>query len=109
MKPWGSAEERERRRRILVAVAAYAYEIKNNPIWSDARFDKECLRINLKQSTGNKAMDRWFKHNFDPSTGMWVHNHPDRKGLLRIYKLFKGKKSNDRLADSSKRTRDSFF
>lgn len=89
---WGDPEEKETKRRIMVAVAAYAYEIKNNPIWSDAKFDRECLRINLKQKTGNRRMDKWFKANFDPSTGMWVVNHPNRKGLLRIYRMFKPKK-----------------
>lgn len=110
MKPWGTTEERERKRRIMVAVAAYAYEIKNNPIWTDEKFDRECLQINLKQRTGDRRMDKWFKKNFDPSTGMWVHDHPDRKGLLRIYRMFKPKrKPNDRLANNPKRARDSLF
>lgn len=89
---WGSPAEKETKRRIMIAIAAYAYEIKNDPIWSDEKFDRKALRINLKQKTGNKRMDKWFRENFDPSTGMWVHNHPDRKGLLRIYRMFKPKK-----------------
>lgn len=86
---WGSPVEKETRRRIMVAVAAYAYEIKNDPIWSDAKFDSRCRRINLYQRTNNPRMDAWFKENFQIHTGMWVHNHPNRKGLLRIYKLIK--------------------
>lgn len=86
---WGAPCERETRLRILVSVAAYAYEIMDDPIMSDAKFDRLALSINLKRKTGNKEMDRWFKHNFNPYTGQWIVKHPNRKGLKRIYKMFK--------------------
>ena len=88
-REWGSPFERERHRRIKAAVAAYAYEVKDNPIMSDAKYDRLALEINVRKSTGNEFMDKWFRDNFDPSTGMWVRNHPDRKGLNRIYKMLK--------------------
>lgn len=71
----------------MVAVAAYAYEFLNTPIMTDAQFDRMCLRIKTERSTGNRKLDKWFIQNFDPSTGMWVHKHPDKAGLERIAKL----------------------
>lgn len=91
MKAWGSIAEIETRRRIMVSVAAYAYEVKDDPIWPDAKYDRECLKVDLTIRTRNSEMDRWFKENFDPFTGLWVHDHPNRKGLNRIYKLMKRK------------------
>jgi hypothetical protein len=82
--PWGSPEEIERRRRIVLAVAAYAYEFLNVSLLSDADFDAECLLVDLSQTTGNTLMDAWWRENFDPNTGMWVHDHPDKRGLDRI-------------------------
>lgn len=81
---WGTRVEKERRRRIMVAVAAYAYETMDRPIMSDAAFDRLAGNIDLKISTGNVKLDTWFKNNFKSHTGMWVHKHPDRKGLRRI-------------------------
>ena len=87
MSKWGSPEEIENRRRIMVAVWAYAYEYLATPLVSDAKFDEECLKVNLKQPTRNKAMDNWFKKNFIAYTGSWVHSHPDKQGLERIARL----------------------
>lgn len=94
-RAWGTPEEVERRRRIQVAVAAYAYEFKDDPIWSDAKFDREARLINLKQSTGSKEHDKWFRENFSPHTGMWVRSHPDRRGLKRIYRQIKQWRKRD--------------
>jgi hypothetical protein len=38
----------EIRNRIRVAAAAYAYEVENDPILTDAEFDALCLSINPK-------------------------------------------------------------
>ena len=77
--------EVERRRRINVALWAYAYEVHDNPLVDDGKFDETCERINLSVSTGNKKMDTWFRRNFDPCTGSWIHKHPDLKGLEALY------------------------
>lgn len=84
MAAWGTPVEVERRRRILLAVAAYAYEILNVSLMSDADFDEESLRVDLSIDTGNKRMDLWFRRNFQPHTGMWIRKHPDMAGLHRI-------------------------
>lgn len=68
----------------MVSVAAYAYEYLNDPIMSDAKFDRMCQRIDVERSTGNKKMDRWFRENFDPSTGIWVHEHPNIAALANL-------------------------
>lgn len=84
---WGTPTEIERRRRIRVALWAYAYEEHSVSLVSDAEFDEECLKVNLKQSTGDRRMDNWFRKTFSPHTGQWVHNHPNRTGLERLYRL----------------------
>lgn len=71
----------------MVAVAAYAYEIMNQSIMSDEKYDKLCLKIDVQRSTGNNKMDKWFRKHFSPHTGMWVHKHPDQLGLKRIAKF----------------------
>lgn len=81
----------ETQRRIKVAVWAYAYEVMNDSIVSDAEFDAECALVDLSKTTSDSAMDRWFKNNFNPCTGMWVQNHPNKRGLHTYYTLWKKK------------------
>lgn len=80
--------EREVRRRITVALWAYAYEVKNDPIATDHQFDMECRRINLSIDTPRPDLDKWFKENFNPSTGMWIHEHPDLKRIEELYNAY---------------------
>ncbi len=75
----------EVRNRILLSVAAYAYEYENESIMSDSSFDALCLKINTDVETGNKKLDTFFKTEFDPSTGQWIHKHPDLKGVKALY------------------------
>lgn len=87
---WGTAAEIETRKRILVAVAAYAYEILNEPLLSDADFDALCLEVDLTQPTGSVTMDDWFRDNFSPYTGQWVHDHPNKARLRDIAAMILG-------------------
>lgn len=75
----------ETRNRIRLAVAAYAYEVENDPILSDAEFDRLSALINPLVSTGNPRLDWFFLTEFSPATGLWVHRHPEIEGLRRIY------------------------
>ena len=75
---------RERKRRIKLAVWAYAYELMAHSVVDDGTFDRECLKVDLTQSTGNAVLDAWWRENFKPWTGMWVHNHPGRDRLHQI-------------------------
>lgn len=86
---WGSEKEKQIRLRIQLSVAAYAYEIDNNSIMSDAEFDEKCLLIDPDFKTGNRKMDNFFKKHFDPSTGQWIHKHPEKSKITGIYtKIF---------------------
>jgi len=85
---WGSTVEKQIRLRIRLSVAAYAYEICNESIMTDHEFDKKCLEIDPSIETGNKKMDKFFKEEFDPSTGQWIHKHPELAGIINIYKKF---------------------
>lgn len=85
----------ERQRRINVLMWAYAYEFENVSIVSDEEFDATCYKIDLSIDCDydDKVWDWWWRKYFQPHTGQWVHNHPDRDGLKaafdRINKSFR--------------------
>jgi hypothetical protein len=79
----------------MVSVWAYAYEMLDDPLVSDAEFDLECIQVDLGIDTGNATMDKFFKDNFDPFTGQWVHKHPDKLGLHKIYNLIKEQRQKE--------------
>lgn len=86
---WGSPKEIETRRRIFVALWAYAYELHDDPLVSDAMYDEWAFKIDLSIDTDRPELDKWFRKNFMPDTGMWVRNHPDIDKLERMYKTRK--------------------
>ena len=85
---WGSKVEKEVRRRIKLSIAAYAYEFKDSQIITDAEFDKMCKQVDVNIDTGNKKMDSYFKKSFDPSTGQWIHKHPELNKVAQLYERF---------------------
>ena len=58
-------EEEQKRKRINIALWAYAYEVHNDSIVSDAMFDKVGREIDLTIKTGNPEMDKWFEGNYE--------------------------------------------
>lgn len=90
-------QEQERKNRIKLSLAAYAYEFKDNSIISDAEFDKLALAINTEVSTIEeyhtdpkqveryKVLDNFFKTQFQPDTGQWIHMHPELDRLETLY------------------------
>ena len=78
-------------RRIKLSIAAYAYEFCDNSIMSDAQFDEMCNHINPLIKTGNKVMDKFFKEKFDPSTGQWIHQHPQLDKIKHLYETYYNK------------------
>lgn len=82
--------DEEKRRRIQVALWAYAYEIMADPIVSDDIFDAACYLINLDTLTNSPEMDVWFKENFEPFTGQWIHSYPNLARLHQMYCRHKG-------------------
>ena len=84
--PWEpTIAEAERQRRIQVSLWAYAYELESDSIVSDTVFDIKCYEIDLSIPTNDIEMDKWFRENFEPHTGQWVHNHPHLDRLEDIY------------------------
>ena len=82
----------ERRNRIRLSVAAYAYEMHDDPVMSDAEFDALADKINVQVVTGNEMMDDFFREHFSPYTGQWIHKHPNKAKLDDIYVRFFKKK-----------------
>lgn len=82
---WGTPKEIETQRRIKVSLWAYAYEIHNDPLVSDGVFDYECYMVDLSIDTDRPNLDKWFRDNFEPCTGLWIYSHPDIKLLEKIY------------------------
>ena len=88
----------ERKNRIKLSVAAYAYEFKNTSIMSDGDFDALALTINPQLSTIEEyhsdpiqvkrytELDNFFKTEFQPDTGQWIHKHPELDRLEALYK-----------------------
>ncbi len=83
--------EVEKRRRINVSLWAYAYEVMDDPLVADEKFDAVCGQIDPAIATGNDVLDDFFRTEFDPSTGMWIYKHPDTEGLRQIYSKLTGK------------------
>lgn len=79
----------ETRNRIKIAVAAYAYEVMDDPIMSDAEFDRLARAIRPSVMTGNFPCDMFFATAFDPSTGSWVRSHPGYGKLHGLYLMTK--------------------
>ena len=78
----------EIRNRIKLSVAAYAYEFKGDSIMTDHEYDELSLKINPNEKTGNDMMDKFFKTQFQPDTGMWIRSHPEIKKLEYLYKKY---------------------
>jgi hypothetical protein len=78
----------EIRNRIRLAVAAYAYEYEATSIMSDHEFDAMSREINIEVDTGNTKLDTFFKKHFEPATGLWVRQHPDKQGLRTVYERY---------------------
>ncbi len=81
--------EIERMNRINAALGAYAYEIMDDPIYTDEKWDNICRSINPFVKTGR--LDDFFADEFDPSTGVWIYKHPEVMGIAAIYQRLTGK------------------
>lgn len=68
-----------------MSVAAYAYEMMDDPIMSDAAYDELSKLIDLSVDTGNEEMDNFFRTEFADYTGSWVRKHPDQARLHDLY------------------------
>jgi hypothetical protein len=89
---WGLPVEIERRNRILLSLYAYSYEYQNDSLVSDGEFDALCGKIDTSIDTGNELLDTFFRAEFSPDTGMWIHKHPERDKLENMYQALKSGK-----------------
>ena len=85
-----NAIERQRWLRIRLSVAAYAYEFESTSIMPDGEFDKLSLEVDPKITTGNRKLDAFFRREFHPDTGQWVHKHPEKHKLKHIFNTYLG-------------------
>jgi len=79
---------KETRNRIRLSVAAYAYEMLDVSVMSDTEFDSLSKSLDPSFSTGNKVMDDFFSREFNADTGVWIHKHPDLKGIKSLYERY---------------------
>lgn len=83
--------EVEKRHRINAALWAYAYEIMDDPLVEDEKYDSVCRSIRPEVPTGNDVLDRFFQTEFSPDTGMWIHKHPEADKVAALYQRLTGK------------------
>jgi len=76
---------KEIRNRIRLSIYAYAYEFKNESLISDAEFDEMAKAIEPDIMTSNEKLDKFFFEEFDPSTGQWIHKHPELEKIAKLY------------------------
>lgn len=81
---WGTRIERERRTRVRLCVAAYAYEVMDQPLITDAEYDRLAYSSDPTIQTGH--LDDWWRVNFQPHTGQWILSHPELTGVERAYR-----------------------
>lgn len=75
----------ETRLRIRISIYAYAYEYEAVSLISDGEFDEMCYQVDLSVNTRRSDLDTWFRKNFDPCTGQWIHKHPELNKIKSIY------------------------
>ena len=85
--PYSDRVCKETRKRIRVTVAAWAYEVLQEPIMDDAQYDALAYSIDLSVDTRRPDLDKWYRQNFKPYTGSWVHGHPERARLDQLTKF----------------------
>lgn len=101
-RQWGTGHagltELVRHSRIKIAVAAWAYEKGFKPIMSDGDYDELSKLVDAERAiaTGNSRLDNFFRRHFDPSSGIWIHGHPDQRGLENIYARYYQQKKRRR-------------
>lgn len=84
--------ELERRRRIRISLWAYAYEYESESLVSDAEFDKQCLLVTPNIPTGHPILDKFFRKEFSPHTGQWIHKHPELNKVKHLYLKMTGER-----------------
>ena len=74
----------QRRLRMRLSVAAYTYEFESHSIMTDEEFDRDCKLVRSEVDTGHAVLDKFFREEFSPDTGQWIHDHPELE-LVKLY------------------------
>ena len=80
-------DEEETNLRIRILMSAWQYENGYEPNLNDSEFDAMCARVDVKKKTSRPDLDIWFKENFNPDTGMWIHSFPEKDRLKKIHEM----------------------
>lgn len=84
--------------RIKVLLGAYAYQMLDKPIMSDAEWDDLASQVVINESTSNSSLDKWFKQHFQPYTAQWIYTYPELDKLQKLYnRLFLGDSAKELL------------
>ena len=86
-----ASHNKEIRNRIRLSLASYAYEFHDDSLMTDAEFDKLSREIDPNEKTGNELIDRFFREEFVPDSGMWIRRHPELDKLKLIYETLRRK------------------
>lgn len=66
-------------------MAAYAYELLNESIMTDAEYDKLSSQVDTSKQTGNDLLDTFFVEHFTKDSGMWILKHPELDKVKMLY------------------------
>jgi hypothetical protein len=88
---YNATVDQEIRNRIKLAVYAYSYEFLNESVVCDGDFDALALKIDLSVNTRRPDLDLWFRKQFQPDTGQWIHSHPELNKIAELYKKYYAK------------------
>jgi hypothetical protein len=83
-----SEGEKEIANRIRIAVYAYAYEIMNKPLVTDAEYDVLAASIRPMMITDKPLEDYFFEEHYAPHTGQWIYKHPNLDGIADLYQRY---------------------
>lgn len=90
MRTEQSPGEAETQRRVCLTLWACAYEIYDASYVSDDRFDETARAVDLSIDTGRPDLDAWWRENFEPHTGVWIHAHPELEHTKRCTEVMLG-------------------
>lgn len=85
---YSDAVSKERRTRIRLSLYAYAYEYESDSLVSDEKYDALSRTVNTSIVTGHPVLDKFFKEQFEPDTGMWITKHPELDKIKRTYEFY---------------------
>ena len=83
------AVDYQRRIRIKLSIAAYGYEFDSKSIMSDSEYDMLSRDVDCSILTGRDDLDLFFKEEFVPDSGMWIHKHPELDKVKALYNKYK--------------------